>query len=104
MMTVHGTLDAKSYHLHQLESLESPCLVVYQELVEENLAILQRELEELLPGAAPGCLRPHVKTHKSSWATRLQLERGIDKFKCSPNELDMLVEEGVRDILSLIHI
>mgnify|MGYP002859096022 CR=1 FL=1 len=98
MMNVHGTLDAKAYHLHQLESLESPCLVVYQELVEENLAILQRELEELLPGAAPGCLRPHVKTHKSSWATRLQLERGIDKFKCSPNELDMLVEEGVRDI------
>ena len=45
MMNVHGTLDAKTYHLHQLESLESPCLVVYQELVEENLALLQRERE-----------------------------------------------------------
>ncbi|MFP6737291.1 MAG: hypothetical protein VCD34_00985, partial [Planctomycetota bacterium] len=76
-MNDHGTLDENAYHLDRLESLESPCLVVYQELVEENLAILQQEIEELLPGEAPGCLRPHVKTHKSSWATRLQLERGI---------------------------
>ena len=98
MMNDHGTLDENAYHLDRLESLESPCLVVYQELVEENLAILQQEIEELLPGEAPGCLRPHVKTHKSSWATRLQLERGIDKFKCSPNELDMLIEEGARNI------
>jgi len=98
MMNDHGTLDENAYHLDRLESLESPCLVVYQELVEENLAILQQEIEELLPGEAPGCLRPHVKTHKSSWATRLQLEQGIDKFKCSPNELDMLIEEGARNI------
>ncbi len=98
MKNGHGTLDENAYHLHKLESLESPCLVVYQELVEENLAILQREIEELIPGEGLSCLRPHVKTHKSSWATRLQLERGIDKFKCSPNELDMLTEEGARDI------
>ena len=75
MMNGPGTLDKNAYHLDRLESLESPCLVVYQELVEENLAILQREIEELIPGGDPSCLRPHVKTHKSSWATRLQLER-----------------------------
>ncbi|MDE0740340.1 MAG: alanine racemase [Planctomycetota bacterium] len=98
MMNDRGCIDAERYQLDRLADLPTPCLVVYQELVEENLAIIGRELEAAAPGAALGCLRPHVKTHKSSWAVRLQLAAGIEKFKCTHNELDMLLEEGVRDI------
>lgn len=98
MMNDRGSLDAGAYHLDKLRHLQSPCLVVYQELVENNLEILRREIERVLPGAGLSCLRPHVKTHKSAWATRLQIDKGIDKFKCSPNEFDMLLEVGARDI------
>ena len=98
MMRVRDALDKDLYQLDKLESLPSPCLVIYQELVEENLEVIRRELEAVIPAAGLSCLRPHVKTHKSSWATRLQLAAGIDKFKCTHNELDMLLEEGARDI------
>jgi len=98
MMNEHGCLDRELYRLDQLTDIPSPALVVYEELVEENLAIIRRELEAVSPLAASACLRPHVKTHKSAWAIRLQLSAGIEKFKCSHNELDLLLDEGVRDI------
>lgn len=98
MMNEHGCLDRELYRLDQLTDIPSPALVVYEELVEENLAIIRRELEGVSPLAASACLRPHVKTHKSAWAIRLQLSAGVEKFKCSHNELDLLLDEGVRDI------
>jgi D-serine deaminase-like pyridoxal phosphate-dependent protein len=98
MMNEHGCLDRELYRLDQLTDIPSPALVVYEELVEKNLAIIRRELEAVSPLAASACLRPHVKTHKSAWAIRLQLSAGIEKFKCSHNELDLLLDEGVRDI------
>jgi len=98
MMQARDALDKDLYQLDKLGSLPSPCLVVYEGLVEANLAAVRRELEAAIPAAGLSCLRPHVKTHKSSWATRLQLAAGIDKFKCTHNELDMLLDEGVRDI------
>ena len=50
MMNDRGCLDAERYQLDRLAGLPTPCLVVYQELVEENLAIIGRELEAAAPG------------------------------------------------------
>tara|TARA_B100000929_G_scaffold252737_1_gene213290 strand:- start:410 stop:1570 length:1161 start_codon:yes stop_codon:yes gene_type:complete len=99
MMNEPGRLDGELYRLEQFTDTPSPALVVYEELVKNNLAIIRSELETLSPRVGMGHLRPHVKTHKSAWAIRLQLSAGIEKFKCSHNELDLLLDEGVRDIL-----
>ena len=94
MMNEPGRLDGELYRLEQFTDTPSPALVVYEELVKNNLAIIRSELETLSPRVGMGHLRPHVKTHKSAWAIRLQLSAGIEKFKCSHNELDLLLDEG----------
>lgn len=44
-------------------------------------------------------LRPHVKTHKMAEVIRLQLEAGIDKFKCATiAEAEMVAQSGGRDV------
>ncbi len=91
-------LSLETYGFEGLERLETPCLLVYEALVEENLRRIGAELERLRPGSGLTHLRPHVKTHKSAWTTRRQLAAGVERFKCTPNELDMLLAEGARDI------
>ncbi|MDP7034176.1 MAG: alanine racemase [Planctomycetota bacterium] len=91
-------LDRDLYRIDSLGGLPSPCLVVFQEQVESNLDLIRKELDSVHPARGIGCLRPHVKTHKSSWVTRMQLAAGIDRFKCTPNELDMLLDEGVDNL------
>ncbi|MGI9474947.1 MAG: alanine racemase, partial [Rubripirellula sp.] len=45
-------------------------------------------------------LRPHVKTHKMPIVTRMQVERGITKFKAATiAEAAMVAENGGQDIL-----
>lgn len=78
--------------------LPSPRLVVYRERVERNLARMRALLEPVFPGTGLAHLTPHVKTHKSLWATRLLAAAGVSRFKCSPNELAMLLEAGVPDV------
>ena len=73
-------------------------MLVYRQRVEQNISLLRGYLEEVAPGSGLRHLRTHVKTHKSAWATKLLLERGAEKFKCTPNELDMLLDAGARDI------
>jgi D-serine deaminase-like pyridoxal phosphate-dependent protein len=76
----------------------SPSLLVFASQVEANIARMREHLERVAPGSGFAHLRSHAKTHKASWTTRLQLERGIEKFKATPNELAMLLASGVRDV------
>jgi D-serine deaminase-like pyridoxal phosphate-dependent protein len=72
----------------------SPALLVYPDRVEQNL---QRMIA--LAGGTQR-LRPHMKTHKMPEMIRLQLARGITKFKCATiAEAEMTLHAGASDVL-----
>lgn len=80
------------------DPVATPRLLIYRELVEENIALMRRHLESVVPGSGFRHLATHVKTHKSAWAVRKQLAAGITKFKCTLNELDMTIAAGATDV------
>jgi D-serine deaminase-like pyridoxal phosphate-dependent protein len=76
-------------------NLDTPCLVVDQEILEQNIQTMQSYLTSL--GKQ---LRPHAKTHKCSRIAQKQVEagcRGICVAKMS--EAEVLVERGFRGVL-----
>lgn len=82
------------YALADADAVFSPALVVFPELVRQNI----RRVVELAGG--PGRLRPHAKTHKTREVTRLLLEAGITKHKCATvAEAEMLATAGAPDVL-----
>src|SRR5262245_34212201 len=82
------------YALQHPETVPSPALLFYPELIRKNL---QRALEI---AGAPERLRPHVKTHKTREIVRLELDRGIGKHKCATlAEASMVAECGAPDVL-----
>ncbi|HVR75527.1 MAG TPA: alanine racemase [Planctomycetota bacterium] len=85
--------------IEALTTLSTPRLVVFRAHLEENIRRFGRALDSVVPGSGFRHATPHVKTHKSAWVTRLLMEMGIERFKCTPRELDMLLEAGARDIL-----
>src|SRR5262245_6385949 len=92
-------LDREAYPLADLATLSTPRLLVYRAYVEANVEAMRAALESVAPGTGFRHLAPHVKTHKSLWATRLLQQKGIEKFKCTPQELDMLLEAAAKDVL-----
>ncbi len=63
--------------IQNIDQIDSPALVVYEERVRRNIATaitMVREIQRL---------RPHVKTHKMPVVTRMMLNAGITKFKCA---------------------
>ena len=74
--------------------IPSPALLIYPERVRENVRAMIR-----IVGSAER-LRPHVKTHKMTELVRMQLEMGINKFKCATiAEAEMAAAAGTRDVL-----
>ncbi len=76
-------------------NLDTPCLVVDEEILERNIRTMQSYLTSL--GKQ---LRPHAKTHKCSRIAQKQVEagcRGICVAKMS--EAEVLVEKGFRGVL-----
>lgn len=92
-------LDPVLYPLRDPQTIPTPRLLIYRQHVQENLRRMRRLLEEIAPGSGYAHLCPHVKTHKSSWTTHLQLDAGISHFKATPNEVEMLLEAGAGDVL-----
>ena len=82
------------YAIADTSNIVTPALIVFRDLVEQNLATM------LSIAGEPGRLRPHCKTHKMAAVTQMELERGITKHKCATlAEAEMLAEAGVRDIV-----
>lgn len=78
-----------------IQSLETPCLLVYPEVVRQNiktaLAMVNNHGQRL---------RPHIKTHKTREVIYMCLEAGITDFKAATlSELELLGACGVRDAL-----
>lgn len=82
------------FHIENEEALPSPTLVLFEDRIESNLALM------LQIARGPERLRPHVKTHKLAPLVRWQLDLGITKFKCSTvAEAEMCAAVGARDVL-----
>ncbi|MBI4603004.1 MAG: alanine racemase [Planctomycetes bacterium] len=94
-----ASFDPRPYALERWDAVPTPRLLVYREKVERNIARMREHLESVLPGSGFRHLTPHAKTHKSAWATQLMIRSGIERFKCTLNELDMLLAAGAEDVL-----
>ncbi|HEY9489249.1 MAG TPA: D-TA family PLP-dependent enzyme [Chryseosolibacter sp.] len=82
------------YTIGNIESLDTPALVIYPDRVKNNLKILKTFVEDSRQ------LRPHIKTNKCPQVVKLMLEAGISKFKCATiAEAEMLAAEGAKDVL-----
>ncbi|MGF1579749.1 MAG: D-TA family PLP-dependent enzyme [Gemmataceae bacterium] len=82
------------YTLHDTDSIYTPSLLFYKELIQNNIARTLKIAKD------PSRLRPHVKTHKTPQIVDMELEMGITKHKCATiAEAEMLANCGVLDIL-----
>ncbi len=72
----------------------SPALLFYPDRI-------QRNIDQMINIAgSTSRLRPHVKTYKCPQVVKMQMEKGISKFKCATlAEAQMLAECDVKDIL-----
>jgi D-serine deaminase-like pyridoxal phosphate-dependent protein len=82
------------YRISNPDEVNSPALLVYPDRIESNIRKM------LSIAGDPEMLRPHVKTHKMSEIVRLQINYGINKFKCATiAEAEMTAGCGAKDIL-----
>lgn len=65
------------YTIDNIDTLDSPCLVVYPERVRQNIRMAIAMVGNV------DRLRPHIKTHKSSKVVEMMLSEGIHQFKCA---------------------
>jgi len=87
------------YRIARPDELPTPAMIVFRDHVQHNI----RSVCELANGA--GNLFTHVKTHKSPAVTRMQIERGIDQFKCATlSELEMILRAGARRAILAYHL
>lgn len=82
------------YHVNNIDTVDSPALLVYEERAVENIRTLVSMIDDVKR------LRPHVKTHKAKEAALLLMEAGITKFKCATiAEAEMLAMTNAPDVL-----
>src|SRR5687767_7117324 len=82
------------YEIKNPSEVSSPALLVYEDRVEENI----RRMIEIIGDV--NRLRPHIKTHKTEQLVRLQLKKGITRFKCATiAEAEMAAMAGAKDVL-----
>ncbi len=75
------------------ESLDTPCLVLHEEILEQNIA----EMADYARSRGIK-LRPHQKTHKTAEIARMQMESGAIGGTCAKlGEAEVLVDAGVFD-------
>ena len=87
--------DPNWYQIENVADLPSPSLLVYPDRVAANI----RRMVEIA-GGDPTRLRPHVKTHKMAEVVKMQLDAGINRFKCATiAEMEMTAGAGAGDVL-----
>jgi D-serine deaminase-like pyridoxal phosphate-dependent protein len=75
--------------------LDTPCLVVDLDLLDENLQKMQMRVK-----AAGKALRPHAKTHKCSTLAKMQVANGaIGVCAAKISEAEALVDAGMSGVL-----
>src|SRR5205809_4365838 len=93
LFSTNSFIKINWYQIRNIETIDSPALVVYKEHVLHNIRCLteMKDIEHL---------RPHVKTNKIAQVCKMMLEAGITKFKCATiAEAEMLAMINAPDIL-----
>jgi len=83
-----------NYHFTGEEQVDSPSLIYYQDIIEENI-------KKAIQGAG-GVERlwPHIKTHKTAGLLKLQIARGINRYKCATiAEAELCARAGAANVL-----
>jgi D-threonine aldolase len=82
------------YRIDCPEQLESPSLVIFEDIVRSNLAAA------ISLAGRPDRLRLHAKTHKMPAIVKMQESLGLHKHKCATiAEAEMIAGAGGQDIL-----
>ncbi|TDB66947.1 D-TA family PLP-dependent enzyme [Arundinibacter roseus] len=82
------------FEFQHSEEIDSPSLVIYKDRILHNIELMIRI------AGSPGRLVPHVKTHKMAEVVQMQLDAGIQRFKCATiAEAEMLAMTGAPWIL-----
>ncbi|HEA31169.1 MAG TPA: D-TA family PLP-dependent enzyme [Leeuwenhoekiella sp.] len=82
------------FEIGQTDRLLTPALLFYPERIARNIEKMIH-----IAGSATR-LRPHVKTYKCAEVVSMQMDKGIQKFKCATlAEAEMLAKAGAQDIL-----
>ncbi len=92
---IHNPQSDEPYRIAGVESVMTPALAIYPEIVEANIEATLRAL-----GGDAGRWRPHVKTTKIGFVMRRLAERGVTNVKCATTlEMRTAAEAGAEDIL-----
>tara|TARA_B100000287_G_scaffold419360_1_gene457460 strand:+ start:238 stop:1347 length:1110 start_codon:yes stop_codon:yes gene_type:complete len=87
----------KWFEIISPEKVISPSLLVFPSRVEENIKTMIKISGDVKK------LRPHIKTYKIKEIIQLQIDHGINKFKCATiAEAELLAMSKVKDILLAI--
>lgn len=82
------------YHLLEPGALDTPCLILYKDRIQYNINTMVRVAGD------PRRLMPHVKTCKITEIVRMQMNTGIQRFKCATiAEAEMLGMAGAENVL-----
>jgi len=82
------------YEISDTTNLISPSLLVYPDRIEKNIEEMKSIVDDVQR------LRPHIKTHKTAEIITLQMQHGIQNFKCATiAEAELLGICGVDEIL-----
>ncbi|MEE3177230.1 MAG: D-TA family PLP-dependent enzyme, partial [Verrucomicrobiota bacterium] len=82
--------------IDKLELIPSPALLVDPGKISANIDKMIRVAGDNFKER----LRPHLKTHKMSKVTQLQIDKGIKQFKAATiSEARMAAQLGAKDIL-----
>lgn len=82
------------YIVQNINSIDTPALLVYENRVKENIQLLQCIVKD------NNRLRPHVKTNKISEVCKMMMDAGITKYKCATiAEAEMLAIQNAKDVL-----
>ncbi len=82
------------YYIDNIDTIDSPSLVIYRQRVHENIGTLLSMTDDVKR------LRPHVKTNKTKEITDMMMNAGINKFKCATiAEAEMLALSFADDVL-----
>ena len=85
---------SQSHKISNEDAILTPAMVLSPSEIADNIQIM------LAIAGNTSRLRPHIKTHKLPTIIQMQMEAGIEKFKCATlAEMKMLAELGVKDIL-----
>src|SRR5262245_65678494 len=83
------------YRITGVESVMTPALAIYPEIVDANIEATLRAL-----GGDANRWRPHVKTSKLGFVMRRLTQRGVTNVKCATTlEMQTAAEAGAVDLL-----